>query len=40
MKTKVFLLALLAVTVLSISSCVSSKSGCAMTKGYVGYGTR
>lgn len=40
MKTKILFLALLVVAALSITSCASSKGGCKMSQGYVGYGAR
>jgi len=40
MKTKVLLIVVLIAAGLAMSSCASSKGGCKMTAGYVGYGTR
>jgi hypothetical protein len=40
MKTKVVLFVALIAACMAITSCASSKGGCKMTAGYVGYGTR
>ena len=40
MKTKVLLLVVLIAAGLAMTSCASSKGGCKMTAGYVGYGNR
>lgn len=38
MKTKVLVLVVLIAGFFAITSCASSKGGCKMTQGYVGYG--